>query len=66
MQADSKIFFFVQHIKMPVSAARTELLSKIAAVKKEMTEALKEHNKVTLRAKYVEKKDLFKQLKALE
>lgn len=50
---------------MPASAARSELLSKIATVKKEMSLSIKEQNKEELKAKYAEKKELFRQLKAL-
>ena len=48
------------------SAERTELLSKIANVKKEMNAALKEHKVDAVKSKYAEKKALFKQLKALK
>lgn len=51
---------------MPVSPERAALLSKIIAVKKEMNLALKEHKKELLKEKYVEKKNLFKELKELK
>ncbi len=50
---------------MPVSAKRAELLSKILNNKKEMNLALKENNEDVLKAKYAERRQLFRELKAL-
>ena len=59
-------FFLALMYKMPVSAERVALHSKIIAVKKEMKAAMKENKKEIVREKYLEKKTLFKELKELK